>query len=356
MSLSQEIADLATRLKASADHQMDDTLDRVTRAWGAAWEEITDEWQAALQALVEDVEDGRWPTRASIIRSEQTTTALGHTLERLQQLTATTGREVAGALPGLLDLAAAHQSRLIAAQLPAVHARLPVMVATRSLDAIVARATQQITAASHPIPTDVGAHIRSALIRGTAIGENPREAAADMLDRIGSTFDLGRRRAETIARTEMVDANREAARLLREANADVVAGWAWCATLGPRTCQVCVAMHGTVYPHDAPGPLDHPSGRCTSIPVTKTWRELGIDIDEPHAPAMQPGPDWFDHQPEATQRSILGARRYEAWRRGDYPPDQWAVRKQNPGWRDSHVPGPVGGIKAEQPTPRLRST
>ena len=136
-------------------------------------------------------------------------------------------------------------------------------------------------------------------------------------------------RAETIARTSMLTAHRDAALASRIANADVCTGWAWLASLSPRTCQVCISMHGTVFPHDSPGPLDHPNGRCAAVPLTRY---------APDGDPFKTGPDWFAEQPERVQRQILGPRRLAAYQRGDYPPERWAALGDNPGWQPSYKP------------------
>lgn len=343
MTLSQDLADLAVALKLGTDRQMDAALDRIIRAWGVAWQELVTEWEAALQELIDQADD-RWPSRATILRSQRALTALAHTAERLQNLAEQTGLEVVGDLPGLLALAQDHQWRMIGAQFPLEYALnwSQVPVATRALDAIVARTTRQITALTNPIPAEVTAVIKSTLIKGIALGESPRETAADMLHRIGDRFALGRVRAENIARTEMVDAYRDAARQSRHANSDVLAGWMWiCALNSDRTCLSCIAMHGTVHPVDEPGPNDHQSGRCTGAPVVKTWRELGIDMDEPDPLPVVTGPEWFEGLTAAQQLGLMGRKRFDAWKAGTYPPELWSVTRTTKGWRDSQVVGPV---------------
>ena len=95
-----------------------------------------------------------------------------------------------------------------------------------------------------------------------------------------------------IARTEMLDANREAALETRKTNNDILECWEWWAQLdSSRTCISCIAQHGTRHPADEPGPLDHHQGRCVAVPATKSWRELGFDIDEPDELQTQTGID-----------------------------------------------------------------
>jgi hypothetical protein len=89
----------------------------------------------------------------------------------------------------------------------------------------------------------------------------------------------------------------------------------------------------------ANGILTH-NCRCARVPVTKSWKDLGIDIDEPE-PTATGSQAWFDSQPEATQRKILGPAKYAAYQRGDFPMSKWAVRRSNDGWRDSYVPAPA---------------
>src|SRR3546814_11471968 len=55
----------------------------------------------------------------------------------------------------------------------------------------------------------------------------------------------------------------------------------WVAQLDRRTCPSCWSQHGSKHALDEPGPLDHQQGRCARLPVTRSWRDLGFDIDDP---------------------------------------------------------------------------
>lgn len=124
-----------------------------------------------------------------------------------------------------------------------------------------------------------------------------------------------------------------------------------------------IAQHSTKHPANEPGPLDHHQGRCTAIPVTKTWRELGFDIDEPEGLRPQSGIDWFHSLDEEQQRRVLGPKRFEAWQDGRFPPELWSQRRSSEGWRDAYHEGKPLETDADSPhdvahslTPNMRKT
>lgn len=342
MTAPPDLVDLALTLKLATDGAIDLTTQQLARAWSQAWDEIAQEWREALTELAGMAEDGRWPTRAQITRNVRAQAALQATAEALQHLTEQTQATVTGDLSALVQLAADHQQAMLAAQLPTGHRLPPVAYDPAAVAAIVGRTTQQITALTWPLRPEAEAAMRASLIRGMAVGDNPRKVAADMLNRVQGVFDGGKARAVNIARTEMISAYRTATQEREKLHTDVLKGWIWTADLTSRTCAACIAMDGTFHELDEPGPLGHPSCRCARTDQTKTWKELGFDIPEPgRLEDRQTGPEWFEEQPEATQRKILGPKRFAAWREGNYPPSVWAVRRENPAWRASYGVGPV---------------
>lgn len=121
----------------------------------------------------------------------------------------------------------------------------------------------------------IGAKVERALTDGVILGKHPREIARE----ISKVTDIPRYRAERIARTEILGAYREAKREAHIANADLVDGWIWYAQLAT-CCGACWAMHGTEHTNDEV--LEsHPNCRCTMVPKTRTWKELGFEgIDD----------------------------------------------------------------------------
>lgn len=137
-------------------------------------------------------------------------------------------------------------------------------------------------------------------------------------------------------------------------NEDVIKGYRQVSTLDSHTTLVCVAYSGAEWKNDAArtpippttlpflNPTGSPSGTprhwsCRSIlaPITKTFRELGIDLPEPPETtrAATGGPisakmsfDDFLQMKEKSSKGftddLLGDGRAELWRKGDIRLDQ----------------------------------
>ena len=340
MVYTPAIEDLALKLKTTADAQLEGSVGKVSEAWKRAWREVEREWQDALLDLANAADEGVWPTRSQIARSMKAQEALESTATALKQIanTALTVDDIAS----LTELARGQQYELLQAQMPPSYSMPDYMYDPGATNAIVNRTMKQITSLSWALSEEATEAMRSALVRGIAVGDNPRKAAADMLRRVGGEFEGGRARAENIARTEMMDALRDSSQQAQLKASSTLRSWRWVAGLSERTCPACLSMHGQEFPLDEPGPQGHPSCRCARAPVTKTWREMGYGVDEPKRPNAETGVEWFNKQPAIRQREILGTSRYEAWKAGKFPPEEWAVLKPNAAWRPSWVVGKPG--------------
>lgn len=175
-----------------------------------------------------------------------------------------------------------------------------------------------------------------ALIVGVSLGKGPREIAPQIEKAIGEP----RWRALTIARTEALRSYRTASLETYRKNSDVVGQWRWTAALQKRTCAACLAMDGTLHPLTQEFG-SHPNCRCTPVPLTKEWAEilgpLGIDTSSipDTRPQMQSGSDWFQSQNEATQRTVLGNAKYEAWKAGKFELADTVKKTYDPDWGSS---------------------
>lgn len=343
MPIGDDSIRIASDLRAAVGAAADAETRQLIRAWARAWDDIA----ATLDAAAIDIANlDRAPTIGEVRRLERARRAMATAHDRIVTVLNQSADRVTTTVADVTAETIAADTRLIAAQLPrsaGTIAELAVRfdrVNPIALDAIVERTTQQITSLAWPLADDATEQMLRALTRGVAQGLSPRDAARQMVRRTETAFNGGLSRAMTIARTEILDAYRQAAAMSHAANDDVLAGWVWFAQLDRRTCPSCIAQHGTLHPLQEPGPDDHQNGRCARMPKTKTWSELGFTQRE-RPDMVKPGADWFAEQPTATQMSILGPGRYQLYRDGKTTIADMTTRRRNPGWRPSHVPTPL---------------
>jgi len=205
---------------------------------------------------------------------------------------------------------------------------------------IIARTSQQITARTRPLAAAGQQAVRRALVRGAAATDNPNKVARNMvsLAREGGV-DLPLTRAQAISRTELLDASRAATQAYGQTNSQTLQGWEWLSARSATTCPACWSLDGTLHELTETGPDGHPNCRCTRMLRTKTWRELGIDLDEPTDTRLS-AEDHFRTLPEKTQLQIMGPARLKALNTGT-PWTDLATEKHNPDWRRSFAVRPV---------------
>lgn len=184
--------------------------------------------------------------------------------------------------------------------------------------------------------------VKEAITQGVIQGETIQ----DMVRRIRGSRALNyrdgvmttsRRGAETMVRTAVSHVTSAARDILYEENRDIIAKEKWLATLDTRTCPQCQGLDGKTFEvgKGVRTPA-HLSCRCVRIPVLKTWREMGFDIDElePGTRASMNGQvsaslnynDWLKQQSAAVQDEALGPTRGAMFRRGGMTVDSFTNR------------------------------
>lgn len=156
-----------------------------------------------------------------------------------------------------------------------------------------------------------------ALVNGTALGWNPRKTAAAMAQGLQSA---ALQRAMVIARTEQLRAYRTATLESYRASG-IVTGYKRLAAKSARTCLPCLLADGTVYELQEEF-AEHPSGRCVCIPILRGRPD----------PTWATGREWFERQPAARQRDIMGVGAWRAWKDGAVALDDLVVRREHPTW------------------------
>lgn len=347
MSVTDETLQLLAELRVAVDATVDAATRDLVKAWSRAWDDLQPLWRDALADLVSQSQDGRWPTRQTIYRAERVLVALDTTQQALEALAATAGVRITSTLADFTSDAAQWQARLISSQLPAPGTAGVAISWNRvdplALEAIVRRSSEQVTSTLIPMSLEATAVMNRTLIQGITLGQNPRQAAREMLKRTEGGFNGGLTRALNVARTELLDAHRAAAHAQNQANRDLLRGWQWSASFDARTCPSCLAMDGTEFPVDMPGPLDHQQGRCTRLPVTLSWKDLGFDIEEP--PSVAPSAEeWFSGLSRDEQLRIMGPTRLELLDTGKASWGDLATKQSASGWRDSYKPTSVRAL------------
>jgi hypothetical protein len=169
-------------------------------------------------------------------------------------------------------------------------------------------------------------------------------------------LERSRKDLATIVRSAVSHTAATAREELSKANGSILKADRWVSTLDDHTsspCRIRDHLQYTVGTHkpighkipwlQGPGKL-HFSCRSTSSPVTKSWRELGIPVDEMtkgqrasmdgQVPAETNYSDWLSRQSDARKIEVLGPVRYQMYKAGRSlesfysPSGEWLTLKQ----------------------------
>lgn len=337
MALNEQVMEALRARRAALDAVLNEVDLDLVKAWVDAWDNLAPEFDRAFEQLLLQARDGKI-NPSTVARNARLAEALQMAGDALQELADRAGQSAAEAAGRAALAAAQSQIEAIRSQLPPEYLvglnRDWLRVDPDALAFIVKRTSEQIHSSLIPLSDEAVASMRSSLVRGISVGENPRRIAADMVRRAERGFNGGLTRATNIARTEILDAHRAAAKAADNRATEVVKGWTWVATLDARTCPSCLGMHGSEFPPEESGPIDHQRGRCDRAPLTKSWKELGFDIEEP--PSILPdAQEWYNGLTPDTQRNIMGPSRYEMLQNGSISFSDLSTRRSTDGWRDS---------------------
>jgi SPP1 gp7 family putative phage head morphogenesis protein len=317
---------------AQLDQLSDEAVERMAQAYGV----ISRRLIADLDREYEKLAAGAEGDPDIIMRTARAQSLLDQVEAEVSAFARVVGDETEGLIDAGIDAASA-----------AFRAEMNTLLGPGSIyvgfDVLpVAAIRQQVAALSEGSPLqelleEMGPLVRQlwsdTLVESLAVGDNPRVAAR----KVAGVTTGGIVRATRIARTEMMRSYREAHHANYENNDHVVKGWMWMATFGPRTCPACLSKHGQTFSLKE-RLNDHPNGRCTPAPITKTWAELGIQgVEETSLSAqnVETGPQWFARQPPEVQRQILGARGQREYAAGRVQLGDFAAIRNSQKWGSS---------------------
>jgi SPP1 gp7 family putative phage head morphogenesis protein len=354
----------AQRFRADALRGERQAASALVRSYGVAYTRINRDIEA-LRVRVQQAKDAGERLSPSWAYQEGRLLVLrAKVLEQITQFAGEADIIVGGAIDTARTLGTDHAGRLLQAALPEGVSVAPSIEDLRAASPVVpesvrlaAGAIEQATALVQPqaalstllssLGPDAATAVGDALVSGIATGKNPRVIAREMRQALGGNLT----RALTIARTETLRAYREASRSVYRANADVVAGWVWTADLSNRTCASCWAQHGSVHPLDEIM-ATHPRCRCSMVPKTRSWRELGFG-DTPEAVRIEEGPALFRRLAPDQQEAILGPAKFRAYRAKQITLPDVVAKRSSPVWGPSTSEAGLSAAKQNAAARRL---
>lgn len=151
-------------------------------------------------------------------------------------------------------------------------------------------------------------------------------------------LETDRRGAEAIVRTSVNHLSNFTRQVFYAENDDLVSEWQFLATLDGRTTITCASLSGKTFEiGTGPQPPRHINCRSTSVPVIKTWQELGLTAEEigPSTQSSMDGQvagdlnysDWLRGKPAAFQDEVLGVTRGKLFRDGKVSVDRFTNDK-----------------------------
>ena len=200
---------------------------------------------------------------------------------------------------------------------------------------------------------DTAFKFSSAIRQGLAQGETNAQLIGRIAGGKGQAgiMDLAKQNAEALVRTSVQTVASEARLETFKHNKDVVKGLEQVSTLDGRTTEVCVAysgaqwdLHGNpINGHTLPfnlGVPRHWNCRSVLVPITKTFKELGINFPEAskgsrasidgQVSADTTFDSWLSRRTVAQQDEQLGKGRAQLWRNGTITLQQLLDQRGNP--------------------------
>lgn len=194
---------------------------------------------------------------------------------------------------------------------------------------------------------DTSFRFANAVRQGLVAGDT----AEGVVSRVKATIDVSRSNARSLVHSSIMEVAAEARMETFKKNADVIEGIRQVSTLDSSTTDICMAydgaefdldgnpINGTTLPYEGGVPR-HWGCRSVEVPITMTFKELGIDMPEPKAgtrasedgpvPARMTFDDFLSAHTEEEQNEMLGTGRAELWRNGDITLQQLLDQKGNP--------------------------
>ena len=177
--------------------------------------------------------------------------------------------------------------------------------------------------------------VRQGVAQGENITQIVRRITGDAKHGITGIMDVAERNASTLVHDAVMQIANDSRLSVFQANDDIVKGLRQLSTLDSRTSNICIAYSGAEWdlngkpikknlPFGAGCPR-HPNCRSAIVPMTKSYKELGVNIpdkapgsrasDLGQIPADTSFEDFLNRHDSAYLNNILGKGRADLYRR-----------------------------------------
>jgi len=243
------------------------------------------------------------------------------------------GRDLAGELSELAEYEANHKEQVIRESTP-----VELNMVTPSAETLIAAVESKpfegkllkewIDKLDEDSYTRIRDAVRMGIVEGESYGQiTKRVIGTKALNYTDGVTALNMRQAQALVSTAVAHTANEARQTFYGANDDLIKGVQWISSLDSRTTLVCQSRDGNVYPVDSgPRPPAHFRCRSSTTPVLKSYKELGINLDEAPAgtrasmdgqvPEAETYQSWFKKKPAAFQDEVLGPTKAKLFREG----------------------------------------
>ena len=336
MTVNQTLADEAVAHAVSLQQYSAGVVRKIIAQLNRTDSELATALQAALERLPND---------------SFTVERLELLLGQVRAINAGAYKQVASTLQAELEGLAAHeaayQAAVLEAALPApVLVRLPIVSvsAEQIYAATMARPFQGRLLRDWAATVEAGRMeqirnaVRTGYLEGKSVADIVRGVRGSRVNQYADGFlQRSRQDLATIIRSAVSHTAATARNAIVDANGDIIKAVRWVSTLDTKTSAQCrerdqlqyTAEHkpiGRKVPWlDGPGKI-HFHCRSTDGPVTKSWQELGIPVDELTAaqrasmdgqvPGGMTYGEWIKRQSPARQVEVLGVERAGMMREG----------------------------------------
>ena len=268
-------------------------------------------------------------------------------------------RELTTELKSLAEYEAGYQAQLFESTIPA-QIRVRIAIAPVNVQQVFSAAYAQpfrgrlLREWASSIEADRMVRIRDAI----RLGYVENQPIGQIVQRIRGTrakgysdgiIEIDRRNAETITRTAVSHVAAHTRDGFFKENKSLIKAIQWVSTLDARTSDLCIVRDGLQYAPQTHEPLGHSvpwlagpgmlhfNCRSSGVAITKSWRELGIPIDEMspstrasmdgQVPAEMTYGQWLAKQSAKRQDDILGPTRGALLRDGGLTVDKFSNDK-----------------------------